>query len=89
MNAIFKNRSIPEKNDMHQVLTKQFIHISLSANSFCEALKQIAKKNMHSLQVNTRITISDNGEIQINILLSYVKEQVAHQVQSKLCTFVS
>ena len=58
---------------MHQVLTKQFKHISLSANSFCEALNQIAKKNMHFLQFNTRITISDNGEIQINILLSDVK----------------
>ena len=55
---------------MHQVLTKKFKHISLSANSFCEAFNRIAKKRMHSLQFMTCIIISDNGEIQVNILSS-------------------
>lgn len=69
---ILKSRSIPENTDMHQVLTKKFKHISLSAKSFCEALNLIAKKRVHSLQFNTFITNSDNGVIQVNILSSDV-----------------
>lgn len=57
---------------MHQVFTKKFKHISLSTSSFVEALNQKAKKIMYSLQFNTCITISENGEIQVNILSSDV-----------------